>query len=849
MKYVSLFLFLLLISPLAAQEQSQTIPVIDGVSWELAAHRKKTISNINYKIELRISSLPNVPVSGTTEIIFELNDISQDLQIDFKEEKSNLKRITVNGKHREINHYNEHIVIDRSRLKIGENKVKIRFDAGEGALNRSPSFLYTLFVPDRMRTSLPSFDQPNLKATFELILTLPDSWETISSAPIARETSRNLIKRVRFKKSDKMSTYLFSFVAGRFNKVVRKIDDLEMTMLHREPDKDKINRNVDEIFTLHKAAIDYMEDYTGIKFPFQKFGFALIPSFQFGGMEHVGAIQYKASSIILDKNPSATDRLSRASLIGHETSHMWFGDLVTMDWFNDVWTKEVFANFMSAKLVNPSFPEIDHQLRSHLRLHPGAYSVDRSEGPNPIRQVLPNLNEAGTMYGAIIYNKAPIMMKQLEALLGEENFRDGIREYLKTYAFGNATWPNLIEILDKKSDQDLKAWSNVWVNTPGRPVFKINDQPGRGLMLSQSDPYGMDRSWPQSFSLKKDAVPYDISFSSSPIDLNSLGNSIEDTILANSNGMGYGLFPIEKNFLQDNWDSLTDLERAAVWVNLYEQLLEGNGIISPVEFINLIIWAIDREENPLIINHMMRQVVSIYWALLDTEQRMNIAPALENKLWQEINNEKHNTGIKRIYFRNYANIALTNEGVSNIKTVWDKSLEIKDLNLATRDYTNLAATLAIKLPDQANAIIEAQIPRINGPDDQRRFEFIKYSLSPDQSLRDKFFDALMYAENRHTESWVLSSLNYLHHPLRLDVSEKYLKRSLEVLQEIQITGDIFFPGRWLGATLKYYQSDSAVKTVRDFLAERPNYNKQLRLKILQESDDLFRSNNILKGDI
>ncbi|MBT6032495.1 MAG: peptidase M1, partial [Kordiimonadaceae bacterium] len=162
MKYISLLLFLVFITPLAAQEQSQPIAVENGVSWELAAHRKKTISNINYKISLKISSLPNVPVSGTSEITFDLNDISQDLQIDFKEQKSNLKNIRVNSKRHVINHFNEHIVIARSLLKIGENKVKITFDAGEGALNRSPNFLYTLFVPDRMRTSLPSFDQPNL---------------------------------------------------------------------------------------------------------------------------------------------------------------------------------------------------------------------------------------------------------------------------------------------------------------------------------------------------------------------------------------------------------------------------------------------------------------------------------------------------------------------------------------------------------------------------------------------------------------------------------------------------------------------------------------------------------------
>ena len=110
---------------------------------------------------------------------------------------------------------------------------------------------------------------------------------------------------------------------------------------------------------------------------------------------------------------------------------MWFGDLVTMNWFDDVWMKEVFANFMAAKIVNPSFPEVDHDLRFLMANHPAAYGVDRTAGANPIRQPLENLREAGTLYGAIIYQKAPIVMRQLEARVGEDTFRDGLREYLR----------------------------------------------------------------------------------------------------------------------------------------------------------------------------------------------------------------------------------------------------------------------------------------------------------------------------------------------------------------------------------------------------------------------------------
>ena len=202
-------------------------------------------------------------------------------------------------------------------------------------------------------------------------------------------------------------------------------------MLHRETDAQKVARNREAIFDLHAAALDWLEHYTGIPYPFGKFDFVLVPSFQFGGMEHPGAIFYNASSLLLDPSATTNQQLGRASLIAHETAHMWFGDLVTMRWFDDVWMKEVFANFMAAKIVNPSFPEINHELRFLYAHYPAAYDVDRTAGTNAIRQPLDNLNEAGSLYGAIIYQKAPIVMRQLEMIVTPDGLRDGLREYLQ----------------------------------------------------------------------------------------------------------------------------------------------------------------------------------------------------------------------------------------------------------------------------------------------------------------------------------------------------------------------------------------------------------------------------------
>jgi aminopeptidase N len=241
-------------------------------------------------------------------------------------------------------------------------------------------------------------------------------------------------------------------------------------MFHRETDPQKVARNRDAIFDLHATALDWMEQYTGIPYAFGKFDFVLIPAFQFGGMEHPGAIFYNANGLLLDESATENQKLDRASTIAHETTHMWFGDLVTMRWFDDVWMKEVFANYFAAKIVNPSFPNINHYLRFLLAYYPPAYDVDRTAGTNAIRQPLANLNEAGTLYGAIIYQKAPIVMRQLETLVGPTVFRDGIREYLRRYSYVNASWPDLIELIADRTPVDLAGWSHAWVNETGRPI-------------------------------------------------------------------------------------------------------------------------------------------------------------------------------------------------------------------------------------------------------------------------------------------------------------------------------------------------------------------------------------------
>ena len=821
------------------------VPVEPGVSLQLARHRAEVISNVHYALRFDIPAALDEDIDARVQISFELKDSRQPLQLDFRQDSGSVRSLLSNGAATPYRLENEHLVVPSSALRNGRNTLEVEFTAGATSLNRNPDYLYTLFVPDRARTAFPLFDQPDLKATFQLTLLLPPGWTALSNAPVASVSALNERTEYRFADSDLISSYLFSFVAGRFETVTRERDGRAMTLLHRETDRGKVSRNIGAIFDLHAQAIAWLEAYTGIDYPFQKLDFALIPDFQYGGMEHVGAIQYRASHLFLEEAPTESQLLGRAGLIAHETAHMWFGNLVTMRWFDDVWTKEVFANFMAARIVNPAFPGTDHALEFLVSHHPGAYSVDRTAGANPIRQELANLNGAGQLYGNIIYDKAPIMMRQLESLLGENELREGLRDYLRTHAFANATWPDLIHILDARTDTDLKRWSDVWVTGAGRPEFEVRVDGDGGMALWQHDPDDKSRVWPQRFTarrLSEGIFPLmEIDSDAPRTPLPAVPASAAREILFNADGMGYGLFPADPGLL-GQWDILTPVERGSALVTLYERLLAGS--LQGVEgYFAALLAILETENNQLLLDLAMGQAARIYQSLLPEEAQARHRPRLEGVLWQRLVSET-DSGRARLLFEGFAGLAGSPEAVALLHSLWSGEAAPGQLRLAEEDFIALAQTLAIRMPESAGDIIAAQLARTLNPDSRRRLAFVAPSVAPQKRVRDAFFASLADPANRENEVWVTEALRNLHHPARVDASGEYLQASLALLPELQVTGDIFFPREWLRATLENHHSDSAVDTVQAFLETHPGLDRQLRMKILQAADMVFRANRI-----
>ena len=836
--------------------ESKTSIIQSGVSWDLAQNRKDSISDVRYKLNFDIPEDKIKPITVEEFIHFKLSDLTKDVVIDFRQPADYIYSVSVEGEAVPYKLVNQHIVIEASYFSKGENTIFISFRAGDMSLNRNDEFLYTLFVPDRASTAIPCFDQPNLKGRYSLTLSVPTDWTAIANGPIQSEKIINDKRVIVFGETLPVSTYIFAFTAGKFKRISQEKDDRTMTMLHRETDLEKVERNKNEIFDLHFRAISWMEEYTGIDYPYQKFDFALIPGFQYGGMEHPGAIFYKDASLFLELSATKNQYLGRAGLISHETAHMWFGDLVTMNWFDDVWTKEVFAGFMGSKIVNPSFPEINHELR-FLSNYSSAYGVDRSLGANEIRQPLENLNMAGTLYGSIIYAKAPVVMKQLELLVGEKTFQEGMQIYLSNYAYDNATWPDLIRILDNLSKEDLTAWSKVWVDEPDRPVVEYNlviDQDSliQQLTLKQSDPKKKNRIWMQHLKVRLGYENSDIVLPVYLKDkaikiLEAEGMSKPNYILPNGAGVGYGYFKmslLSRSFLLENLPEINDSYlRGIIWLNLWDDMLDGN--IKPVDMIELCIKALKTENDILNTQRILARLNFTFWNFLTNDQRQLKADELESILRLHMNEAKTLTN-RSMYFRSLRSMILTDNGYEWLKSIWMKTDSIKGLTLSERDYITIASELALRGKDDNQNILTTQLNRISNPDRKSRFKFIMPSLSNDLIVRDNFFEFIKKEENRAVEPWVQSAVAYLHHPLRSKESEKYIRPSLELLEEIQRTGDIFFPARFINATLSGHQSVSTSNIVNQFLEDYPNYSPPLKLKILQAADNLFRASIIVE---
>ena len=787
-----------------------------GVPKELADHRKVNISNVVYDLTFNIPSNLSHKVTGTAIISFDLKE-QEDLILYFQGEFNGTAHVYYgkkNNKRRsfEALYEDEHIIIPMKQLQAGKNKIELNFTCQDKALNRNKDYVYTLFVPDLARSVFPCFDQPDLRAVFVTTLHTPSGWKTM--------TSDN---------SCQLPTYLYSFVAGNFQEKTGTRNGRLMRALYRETDPAKVAQ-LDKVFDETSQALKWMEGYTSIACPFKEYGMVILPNYQFGGMEHPGAIQLSDRRIFLEKNATQEEELYRTELIAHEIAHLWFGDLVSLKWFGDVWTKEVLANFMASKITRRQYKGIDHDLNFLKTFQNAAIAIDRTDGTHAIAQELNNLNHASLLYDNIIYDKAPVMMRMMEQVMGAPAMQNGLNRFLIDHQFDNASWDDLIKALDKTAPSaGVKKFSDIWVKQKGMPDIHTSYKDGQ-IVVTQSDPLHRGIFWPQQFEVK---VIYDLTESQTlTVDMQKPTMTFKvpgrpSYIIPNSNGKGYGRFTLDDNYTRQMPKRLittrNDLNRYALLQVIHDNYLMGK--LSPSYFSELYRLMV-KERNPQIMSTAIEHMFKILEDV-NVDQRAALELCMMDLLNENRTNECHQYIIRKM-----STCVSSPEVLDQIESIWRNH---NDPLLNEHDYMEMAYRLAIMHPQQWQEILSTQRARLTTDDLKNEFDYVCRACNPDGNQRLQLFNDLLRPENRQKEPWAIAMLRLLNSDVFEPHSNGYIESSLKSLEYIQQTSDIFFPSKWMKARMAGHKSKEAAQAIDSFIKATPNYPSNLKNIVLEAS--------------
>ncbi len=896
--------------------------------------------------------------AGSSQILDSMPSIVLDWRkIRGKENLSTVSGVSVNGASVELNpdakqlraiapgknrrnyfEIDEHLVF-ADFVKTGENVIKLDFTspvaASGAAVTRyvdkedGAEYVYSLFVPSDASTAFPVFDQPDLKARFSLSVKAPANWKVISNTlrkeiqnltPSHGEDWKKNLATVDFEETKPISTYVFAFAAGDFTEFQEaptgrniKGEDKYLIVKDYKPENlgtdnvssiylrksqaEKFRQHAAETFRLNREAVKYLETYFDYKFPFPKYDLVLIPEFPFGGMEHAGATFLRESSVIFPSEPTANDYISRANLIFHEAAHQWFGDTVTMKWFDDLWLKEGFAEFMAYKTLEKVMPEYNAWKAFYERNKPLAYLTDATQGTTPIYQQIPNLSAAKSAYGNIVYRKAPSFLRQAEFYLGEDKFQTAVRAFLKKHQFANAEWADLVKEFitatrpfissagihsNPEIPYDVRKWADAWIKKPGMPVIRIypflnegdyemivfkneNNHPYR-LGYKQISSLGNDAEWIQkilflrvlengdkqkqvfrgvidtSRATKVDVRDKVIAEDQPPLKRRGQTSGNPQTVLVfpNYQDYGYGIFLLDEKsraYVLENIQNEKDaFLRSMMWGSLWDSVREAE--LNPKDYVELAIKNVSVETDELTIQTILARVSTAMNYYLSEKQRDELAPALENLLIEKIL-AAPTLGQRITFYRAFLNVAASEKARTILKDVLSGKFVIRDLKLKTKDRFDILTRLAV-LGDRDAPKLLADLAKTETSDDARRYAYAAGAGFGTKEAKEKYFGDFL--NNKEiSESWIEAAFAPFNSARHAELTLPYLEKALAELPNLKRTRKIFFVNGWLGAFIGGQKDEKALAIVNKFLTDNPNLDRDLRLKILENADALERA--------
>jgi puromycin-sensitive aminopeptidase len=340
----------------------------------------------------------------------------------------------------------------------------------------------TQFEATDARRAFPCWDEPSFKAVFAVTLAIDPALTAVSNTAIVSETLENGRKVIRFADTIVMSTYLVAFVVGELEATEAAPIGRTPLRVWCVPGKKRLARFGQEI---GGASLAFFEDYYGVPYPGDKLDLLAIPDFAAGAMENLGAITFRETALLVDETAASHAELERvADVVAHENAHMWFGDLVTMTWWNGIWLNEAFATFMEMLAVDAWKPEWQRWTTFGVS-RAAALSLDGLHSTRPIEFPVTSPRDADAMFDVLTYEKGASVLRMLEQYLGAVVFREGVRDYLRTHKFANADTGDLWAALGRSAQQPIPAVMDGWIFRPGYPVVTLSRDAGGHLVLAQ----------------------------------------------------------------------------------------------------------------------------------------------------------------------------------------------------------------------------------------------------------------------------------------------------------------------------------------------------------------------------
>lgn len=676
------------------------------ISQAQAQTRSSVVSNVQYELTFFLSK--NSQFSAKSIAHFDLSRVPKSLTLDLN--KANIKQFIINGTKVYPNYNGAYITLSQSLLTEGNNTIEVEFSRehstnGEG-LHRFVDpvdgnvYLYSHFEPAAAQQMFAVFDQPDLKASYQINVHAPKDWQVISAMRETKVLDQGDSNLWTFPTSPKLSPYNFSMHAGPYHVWEDNSGRYPLRLFSRQSVADQVTPQ--DWFTYTQQGLDFFDGYFGIAYPFKKYDQVLVPDFLYGAMENAGAITFSEDRFLFNANMTGEQKERLAGVILHEMAHQWFGDLVTMKWWNGLWLNESFASFMGT-LATSEATEFSHAWRTfYASGKQAAYLQDSLVTTHPIEVPVATSQNAFDNIDAITYQKGASTIKQLRHLLGEETFRRGVSQYLQQYSYQNAELSDFINSLAKASGRDLHQWTQEWLYAAGVNTIKAQ-YTCQGKQIdsfalvqtadSQHPTLREQRVQIGLFTHNRDGLQEQqvvaATYKGAYTEIDSLiGSVCPDLVYPNYDDWGFVKVELDPSSFKTAKQSLaqvTDpLLRSMLWQSMWDSVSNGNTGLD--QFLNIALINAPLEEDYTILGQVLGRVQRAkhyldLMAPVHANYTRKISKALSQMSLRMTMEHANNRDFQRRWFNAYISLSSHGDALQHIQSLLQGKSSIKGLTL------------------------------------------------------------------------------------------------------------------------------------------------------------------------